>query len=89
MKFRIALWAAVGSVVAGCWALYAFPSFVPTTPAQTLLYALARFTQPIVLIGTYFHFGIRFYWVLLANAGTYALLGLIVESLRQRLDRTI
>ena len=84
MKCRIALWAAIGFLVAGCWALYAFPSFFPNTSGETLLYALARLTQPIVLIGTYFHFGIRFYWVLLANAATYAFAGLIVESLRQR-----
>ena len=86
MKYRVALWAAIGFLVAGCWALYAFPSFLPTTAGETLLYAFARLTQPIVLIGTYFHFGIRFYWVLLANTATYALLGLIVESLRRKLD---
>src|ERR1035438_3331395 len=46
---------------------------------------LARFTCPVVFAGSYFHFGLRFYWVLLANAATYALVGLIVETLR--LDR--
>jgi hypothetical protein len=84
MKNRIALWAAAGFLVAGCWALYAFARVIPITSGDTLLYALARFTQPIVAIGTYFHFGIRLYWVLLANAATYALVGLIVESLRQK-----
>jgi hypothetical protein len=29
-------------------------------------------------------FGILFYWVILLNAATYALLGLVVESLRQK-----
>jgi hypothetical protein len=86
MKNRIALWAVAGFLIAGFWALYAFPSFFPTTSGETLPCALARFTQPIVFVGAYFHFGIRFYWVLLANAATYALVGLIGESLRQKLD---
>jgi hypothetical protein len=51
------------------------------------MYALARLTQPIVFVGFYFHFGLYFYWVLLANAATYALIGLIVEALRQQLNR--
>lgn len=84
MKNRIALWAAAGFLIAGFWALYAFPSFFRTTQGETLLYTLARLTQPIVFVGAYFHFGIRFYWVLLTNAATYGLLGLMVESLRRR-----
>ena len=85
MRYRITLWAATGFLVAGFWALYAFPSFFPAS-GESLLYGLARFTQPVVAIGTFFRVGIRFYWVLLANAATYALLGLMVESLRQRPD---
>jgi len=38
-----------------------------------------------VLIGSYFHFGMSFYLIIRANAATYALVGLIVETLRQRL----
>jgi hypothetical protein len=38
-----------------------------------------------VLIGSYFHFGMSFYLVILVNAASYALVGLIVETLRQRL----
>jgi hypothetical protein len=84
MRYRITLWAAVGLLVPGFWAFYALPSFVPTTVGETLLYTRARVTQPIVAVGTYFHFGIRLYWVLLANAATYALVGLMAESLRQK-----
>ena len=40
---------------------------------------------PIVLVGSYFHFGVSLYWVLLANAATYASVGWIVEGLRQQL----
>lgn len=86
MRYRIALWAAAGFLVAALWALYAFPTLVPTTSAEMLLYTLARFTQPIVAVGAHFHFGIRVYCVLLANASTYAFAGLIVESARKKLN---
>src|SRR5208337_2577689 len=39
-------------------------------------------TCPIALLSSY---PIRLYWVLLANTATYALVGLVVETLRQRL----
>ncbi len=86
MKCRIATWASVGLVVAGCWALYLFVRGIPLTSAEPLVYTLSRFTQPIALVSLYLHFGVRFYWVLLANAATYALVGLIVETLRQKLN---
>jgi len=47
---------------------------------------MARLTCPVVLASFYFHFGVGFYWVLLANAAMYALVGLIVETLRQQLN---
>jgi len=80
MRYRIALWAAVGFLVAAFWAVYAFPTFLS---ADTPWFALAHFTQPVLAIAAYFHFGVRFYWALLANTATYALAGLIVESLRR------
>jgi hypothetical protein len=88
MKYRIALWALAGLIVAAGWFFYAtatFPS--PITPAQPLVWNLALLTQPIVFAGFHFHFGIRFYWVFLANAATYALLGLMVEAVRWQLPR--
>jgi len=85
MKYRIAAGAIVGFVVAGCWALYAFARPVPITAADPIVWTLAGLTQPIVLAGFYFHFGLHFYWVLAANAATYALLGLIMEALWQRM----
>ena len=84
MKNRIAMWASAGFLVAGGWAIYAFARTTPVTSAEPLVYALARFTQPIVLASLYFHLGMRFYWVLLANAATYGLIGVIVEALRQK-----
>lgn len=87
MKYRIAMWASAGFLVAGCWALYAFARPIPITAADPIEWTLARLTCPVVLASFYFHFGIYFYWVLLANAATYALVGLIVETLRQQLNQ--
>jgi hypothetical protein len=36
------------------------------------------------LVGDYFHFGVKLSWVLAANAAFYALIGLVVESLRRQ-----
>jgi uncharacterized RDD family membrane protein YckC len=83
MKYRIGKWAIAGFLVAGCWALYALaitpPAFTSADPMMTLV----RLTCPIALLSFY---PIRLYWVLLANAATYALFGLVVETLRQQLS---
>jgi len=84
MKYRIAMWAGAGSLVAACWAIY-FAMRSKDNPIEPLVYILGSLTQPVVILGSYFHFGISFYVVILANAATYALVGLIVETLRQRL----
>ena len=85
MKNRIAIWAGAGFLVAACWALY-FAMRSKDNPIEPIVYALGFLTQPVVLIGSYFHFGMSFYLVILANAATYALVGLVVETLRQRLQ---
>ena len=84
MKCRIAIWASAGFLVAVCWALY-FAMRSKDNPIEPIVYALGSLSQPVVLIGSHFHFGMSFYVVILANAATYALVGLIVETLRQRL----
>ena len=86
MKLRIALCAGVGFLVAVGWAVYAssaFPS--PITRAEPVVWNLALLTQPIVLASFRFHFGIGVYWVLLANTITYGFIGLIAETLQQKL----
>lgn len=84
MKYRIAMWASAGFLVAACWALY-FAMRSKDNPIEPIVYILGFLTQPVVLIGFYLHFGMSFYSVILANAATYAMVGLIVETLRQRL----
>jgi hypothetical protein len=83
MKYRIAIWAGVGFLVAGGWALYALASAPPALGLGDPLLPLVRLTCPIAILGT--SYPISLYSVLLANAATYALAGLIVETLRQRL----
>lgn len=88
MKIRIVMWALAGFLVAGFWALYAFVSGpVTMISAQRTIWPLARFSCPIVLVGDHFNFGISLYWVLVANAATYAFLGLIVEAMRRTLNQ--
>jgi hypothetical protein len=78
MKYRIVKWAGTGFLVAGFWALY----FFPTAPAPAEpLWILARLTCPVVSASSYFHFPLSVYWAILANAATYALVGLTVEGL--------
>jgi hypothetical protein len=79
MKFRIGMWASAGFLVAGFWALFAF--LTPLTFADPIM-ALVRLTCPIALFSRY---PLSLYLVLAANAATYALAGLVVEVLRQRL----
>jgi len=85
MKFRIATWASAGFLVAGCWNLYALATFPIQMTSEPIVWTLVRLTCPIAFASFYFHFPVSIYWVLLANAATYALVGLVVENLRQQL----
>ena len=81
MKYRIAAWATLGFGVAAGWALYAFATTPPAMTFSDPIMILVRLTCPIALVTSY---PLKLSWVLLANAATYALLGLIVETLRRR-----
>lgn len=83
MKHRIATWATAGFLVVCCWALYGLAT--PLALAGPIVWVLSRLTCPIVFASFYFHFPLGIFWVLLANAATYALVGLTVETLRQKL----
>jgi hypothetical protein len=85
MKYRITMWGSAGFLVAVGWNLYVLavaPVQIPS--AEPMVWALLRLTCPVVFASFYFHLGLYFYWVLLANAATYAFVGLIVEGLRRR-----
>jgi hypothetical protein len=74
MKYRIAVWASVGLLVACGWAVYFFTAARQSVPTVALL------TQPIALVVR--HSPLTVGWVLFANTVTYALIGLIVETVR-------
>jgi hypothetical protein len=87
MKYRIAMWAGIGILVAYGWAFYAYlthPTLMTSTP---IVWMLAQLMCPIVLLGTHLHFGVKLYWVAITNAAAYALVGLLLESARQRFSR--
>ena len=83
MKNRIAIWASAGFLVAGFWALFAIVTFPSTSERMREVWTLISLTCPIAIAGM--HHPISLYETLAANAVTYALVGLIVETLRQQL----
>jgi hypothetical protein len=79
------MWVAAGFLVAGFWALYLFPTApIPIASAEAM-WPLARLTCPVVFASFYFHFPLGVFWAILANAATYGLAGLTVETLRRQL----
>jgi hypothetical protein len=84
MKSRIAIWAAMGALVAAFWAVYI------TTTMQNLKYpgsiewVLIRMTCPIALAS---HHAVSLYQVVAANTATYALIGTFVEIIRRHFRR--
>lgn len=78
MKLRIAIWAGVGALVAVLWTFY----ISATSPTHLgNLWTLAYLTCPIALAR---HYALSFYFVLLFNAATYALVGTAVETMRRQ-----
>jgi hypothetical protein len=82
---RIAMWASAGFLVSIGWVFY-FANANKANPIEPAIYILANLTQPIAAIVLYLNrtspLGLT--WVVVANAATYALLGSIMEAIRQR-----
>ena len=74
MKLRIAIWTGLGALVVVLWAVY-----ISGTPTATIPWTMVYLTCPIALAR---HYALSFYFVLLVNAATYALVGRIVETVR-------
>jgi hypothetical protein len=77
MKLRIAIWAAIGALVVVLWDSYI--SKTSPTPLGAL-WTLVDLTCPIALARGH---ALSFYFVLLMNAATYALVGAAVEAMRR------
>ena len=80
MKCRIAIWSTLGALVVVGWSLYIYAISPIQITAKALAWTLACLTCPIALAHRY---PLSFYFVLLANAATYALVGVIVETIRR------
>ena len=74
MKSRIAIWTGLGAVVVAFWTLYTFAA-IPTALVRHLAYLTC-------LIALAREHALSFGFVLLVNAATYALIGMVVEILR-------
>jgi hypothetical protein len=85
MKYRIVIWAAPGFLFAGFWAFYFFPTAQTPLASAGPIWTLACLTCPVAFASFYFHFPLGVGWAILANAATYALVGLTVETLRRQL----
>jgi hypothetical protein len=83
MRYRIAIWAIVGFLVAASWALFAAATFPSTSERMRDVWTFVCITCPIAVAGM--HHRISIYEVLVANAITYGFLGLVVETLRKQL----
>ena len=84
MKNRVALWGSAGFAVSLSWFIYAVTRPVPLTLGNHFLWTLVKVTQPVIATGL----PMKFYWVFLCNALTYALIGLMFESVRLRLHHS-
>jgi len=85
MKYRIALWAVAGFLVASGWAVYFFLKD-KDLPIEPLASALLRLTCPIAIVGMHYPVGI--YSALAANIATYAVVGLVVETVRRQFSHS-
>jgi hypothetical protein len=85
MKYRIAMWAAAGLLVAGGWAVYFFVTS-KDHPIAPIVSSLVRLTCPVAIVGS--HHVVSLYSSLAANVATYVLVGLVVEILRRQFNHS-
>lgn len=84
MKKRIAIWTGAGFLVALFWALYVLATAPHTNERMHDVWILAGISCPIIFARSH---PVSVYQVLVANAATYALIGLVVEALRRNRTR--
>jgi len=83
MRYRIAMWALAGFLLAGFWALFAVATFPSNPERMRDMWTVICITCPVAILGM--HYPISFYVALVANAVTYGFVGLAVEALRRQL----
>jgi hypothetical protein len=87
MKYRIAIWAAAGFLVASVWAVY-FLVASKDHPIEPIVSTLVQLTCPVAVVGLHYHYPVSLYSSLVANVATYALVGLVVETLRRQFNHS-
>jgi hypothetical protein len=80
MKIRIAIWATLGALVVVAWRIYISATFSNPLGKGGVGRNLIHLTVPISLASQHPQ---GFYFVLIANAATYALAGIAVEIMRR------
>ena len=86
MRYRIAVWAIAGFLLAGFWALFAIATFPFTPERMRDVWTVVCITCPIAIVGM--HYPVSLYVTLVANAVTFGFVGLAVEALRKQLQPT-
>jgi hypothetical protein len=81
---RIAIWMSAGFLVSFGWGLY-FATANKAIPVGPIVMALAKLTNPTAAVVLYLNPGspLGLTWVAVTNTATYALCGLIFETIRR------
>jgi hypothetical protein len=85
MKYRIAIWAAAGFLVASGWAVYLLVASKDHV-MKPIVSIFVRLTCPVAIVGL--HYPVSLFSALVANVATYALVGVLVETLRRQLNHS-
>jgi hypothetical protein len=80
MKLRIAIWSGLGALVVVVWRVYISATLSNPLGAGGVGRALVYLTCPIAIASEHPQ---GFYFVLVVNAATYALAGVVVETMRR------
>jgi hypothetical protein len=80
MKSRIAIWATLGALVVVAWRVYISATLSNPLGTGGLGRVLVYLTCPIAMAGRNPQ---SFYFVLVVNAATYALVGIVLETMRR------
>jgi RsiW-degrading membrane proteinase PrsW (M82 family) len=80
MQSRIAIWAIAGALVVGMWSIYITTTLSNPLGRGGVGRALLFLTCPIAIASNHPQ---SFYFVLIVNAATYALVGVMVEMTRR------
>jgi hypothetical protein len=85
MKYRLGVWAVAGFLVASAWAVYLLLAS-KHHPIEPIMSALIRLTCPVAIVGS--HYPVSLYAALVANVAIYALVGLLVETVRRQFNHS-